>query len=120
MSTVRLADRSPSRVTSRPRSALDVFWGRLDSLLPFEYVAILPALIATLAVIVMPLIFSFGVSFYRYLLTDPRNIYFNGLANYEQAFNDPSFFNSLKTTLIFAVGTVASFTKSTRSTREAI
>ncbi len=107
MSTVRLADRSPSRVRARPRSALDVFWGRLDALMPFEYVAVLPALLATLAVIVLPLIFSFGVSFYHYLLTDPRNIYFAGLANYAQAFNDPSFFRSLWTTLIFAGGTVA-------------
>src|SRR6266536_2202935 len=63
MSTVRLADRSPSRVRARPRSALDVFWGRLDALMPFVYVAVLPALLATLAVIVLPLIFSFGVSF---------------------------------------------------------
>ncbi len=105
MSTI--VDRSPSRVRARPRSALDVVWGRLDALMPFEYVAVLPALLATLAVIVLPLIFSFGVSFYHYLLTDPRNIYFAGLANYAQAFNDPSFFRSLWTTLIFAGGTVA-------------
>lgn len=105
MSTI--ADHSSSRVGARPRSALDAAWARLDALLPFEYAAILPALLATLAVIVLPLIFSFVVSFYRYLLTDPRNIYFVGLANYAQAFSDPSFFNSLRTTLIFAVGTVA-------------
>jgi multiple sugar transport system permease protein len=107
MSTVRLADRPPTGADARPRSALDALWGRLDALLPFEYVAVLPALLATLAVIILPLLFSFVVSFYRYLLTDPRNIYFNGLANYVQAFNDPSFFRSLWTTLIFAGGTVA-------------
>jgi len=51
MSTI--VDHSPSRVRARPRSALDAFWGRLDALLPFEYVAVLPALIATLAVIIL-------------------------------------------------------------------
>jgi multiple sugar transport system permease protein len=102
-----VADQSSAPPGSRPRSALDAFWGRLNALVPFEYVAVLPALIATLAVIVLPLLFSLIVSFYRYLLTDPRNIYFNGLANYVQAFNDPSFFHSIWTTLIFAVGTVA-------------
>jgi multiple sugar transport system permease protein len=107
MSTVRLADRAPSGAGARPRSSRGTLWSRLDVLLPFEYVAVLPALLATLAVIILPLLFSLVVSFYRYLLTDPRNIYFNGLANYVQAFNDPSFFGSLRTTLVFAGGTVA-------------
>src|SRR5207248_4825544 len=55
-----------------------------------------------------PLLYSFGLSFYRYVLTDPRNIYFIGLANYAQALADPTFISSLQTTLIFGVGTVGS------------
>ena len=73
---------------------------------PFEVLCILPALIATLAVIVVPLLYSLGISFYRYILTDPANIRFVGFANYAQAFADPSFLSALKTTAIFTIGTV--------------
>ena len=75
--------------------------------LPFHYVAILPALIATVSVIVVPLAYSFGISFYHFVLTDPRNLRFDGLANYAHAFSDPSFVNSLRITLIYGVGTVS-------------
>jgi ABC-type sugar transport system permease subunit len=81
--------------------------GRIASALPFHYVAILPALIATVSVILIPLMYSFGVSFYHFVLTDPRNVRFDGLANYAHAFSDPSFVNSLRVTLVYALGTVA-------------
>jgi multiple sugar transport system permease protein len=82
------------------------FGDRLERLIPFEYVAILPALAATILVMLGPLVFSFGISLYRFILTDPRNIRFAGLDNYAQALRDPTFFSSLQTTLIFTVGTV--------------
>ena len=82
-------------------------WARLDAALPFEIVCILPALIATIVVIVVPLLYSLGISFYRYVLTDPQNFRFIGLANYAQAFSDSSFLSALRTTFIFTFGTVA-------------
>jgi multiple sugar transport system permease protein len=82
------------------------FGDRLERLIPFEYLAILPALAATIFVMLGPLVFSFGISLYRFILTDPRNIRFAGLDNYAQALRDPTFFSSLQTTLVFTVGTV--------------
>jgi multiple sugar transport system permease protein len=75
--------------------------------LPFHYAAILPALIATASVILIPLAYSFGISFYHFVLTDPRNVRFDAFANYLHAFADPSFLNSLRITAIYAIGTVA-------------
>ena len=69
---------------------------RLERAIPFQYLAILPALIATVLVMLGPLLYSFGLSFYRYVLTDPRNIYFIGLANYAQALADPTFISWLR------------------------
>jgi multiple sugar transport system permease protein len=74
--------------------------------IPFHYAALLPALIATLAVIIVPLFFSFGVSFYHYVLTEPRNIYFDGFVNFARALRDPTFADSLRTTAIYGVGSV--------------
>jgi len=82
------------------------FAQRAAGVIPFYYWAVLPALIATLAVVALPLIYSFGVTFYHYVLTDPRNIHFDGLTNYAHAFSDPTFRNSIGTTLIFGLGTV--------------
>ncbi|HLZ28575.1 MAG TPA: sugar ABC transporter permease [Chloroflexota bacterium] len=80
---------------------------RIGHLIPFYYWAVLPALAATLAVVVLPLMYSFGLSFWHYVLTDPRNVHFDGLANYAHALNDPTFRNSLGTTFVYGVGTVA-------------
>src|SRR6266545_7913562 len=80
---------------------------RFRASLPFHYVAILPALIATVSVILVPLAYSFGISFYHFVLTDPRNVRFDGLANYIHALSDPSFLNSLRVTFVYAFGTVA-------------
>jgi multiple sugar transport system permease protein len=93
LATVTRERRASGRARSRPS-------------LPFHYVAILPALLATASVILVPLAYSFGISFYHYVLTDPRNIRFDGLANYAHALSDPSFVNSLRVTAIYALGTV--------------
>jgi multiple sugar transport system permease protein len=85
----------------------DSLGARIGRVVPFHYWAVLPALIATLAVVVLPLIYSFGLSFWHYVLTDPRNVHFDGLANYAHAISDPTFRNSLGTTASYGVGTVA-------------
>ncbi|MCC6177507.1 MAG: sugar ABC transporter permease [Chloroflexi bacterium] len=103
MSSIDLAGRGASR---RPSQPAPTFLGRLEAFVPFPVLCILPALIATVAMIILPLLYSFGVGFYRYVLTDPRNIRFIGLANYVQAFNDPTFLSAIQTTAIFSIGTV--------------
>lgn len=103
MSTIDLARQGAPRPREQPSQSA---WSRLEALLPFEVLCILPALLATLAVIVVPLLYSLGISFYRYILTDPANIYFVGFANYAQAFRDPTFLSALRTTAIFTIGTV--------------
>jgi multiple sugar transport system permease protein len=104
MSTIDLASQGAPRPGDQVRQSA---WSRLEGLMPFEILCILPAFIATLAVIVVPLLYSLGISFYRYILTDPANIRFVGLANYAQAFSDPTFLSALRTTAIFTIGTVA-------------
>ncbi|MGI6285136.1 sugar ABC transporter permease [Neomoorella humiferrea] len=71
-------------------------------LLSFHYLAILPALVTTIVIIVIPLLYSLILSLYRYILTDPYNIRFIALGNYYQAFHNPSFINSIKVTFIYA------------------
>src|SRR5262245_50477151 len=104
MSLTRIAETDAVRSASQERTSLA---GRINAALPFEVLCILPALIATIVVIVLPLLYSLGISFYRYILTDPQNIRFVGFANYAQAFADSSFLSALRTTVIFTVGTVA-------------
>jgi multiple sugar transport system permease protein len=106
MSTIDIARQGAPRQRGPDTQARQSPWARLEALLPFEVLCILPAFIATVAVIVLPLLYSLGISFYRYVLTDPANIRFVGLANYAQAFADPTFLSALRTTAIFTIGTV--------------
>src|SRR3982751_2591965 len=76
---------------------------RAAQVVPFHYAAIAPALIATAAVILVPLAYSVGLSLYHFVLTDPRNVRFDGLANYMHAFSDPSFVGSLQPTAVYGV-----------------
>src|SRR5687767_9680204 len=107
MSTIDLAGHDAPRPRAPGARSRQSSRARLERAFPFEVLCILPALIATLAVIVVPLLYSLGISFYRYVLTDPANIRFVGLANYAQAFADPTFLSALRTTAIFTGGTVA-------------
>ncbi|MFN8522833.1 MAG: sugar ABC transporter permease [Chloroflexota bacterium] len=95
-----------SAARSGAGSPTDSLWDRIERLVPFEYLAIMPALIATTVVMLVPLAYSFGLSFWRYILTDPRNTRFIGLENYQQALSDSTFLASLQTTAVFTVGTV--------------
>ncbi len=66
-----------------------------------------PLLIFVAAIAVYPLLFSFGISLFKYRLTDPNQTKtFIGLANYLRAFSDPVVITSLKATILFVVGTV--------------
>ena len=62
-----------------------------------------PALLGTLIFIVLPVIFSFYLSFCSWdLLSDIR---FVGLENYKELLTSPSFFLIIKNTFVFAVST---------------
>jgi multiple sugar transport system permease protein len=67
----------------------------------------MPLFIFVAVIAIYPLAFSFIISFFKYRLTDPTQTKtFVGLANYLQAFRDPTVVNSLSTTLLFVGGTV--------------
>ncbi len=67
-----------------------------------------PLLIFVAAIAVYPLLFSLGISFFKYRLTDPNQTKtFIGLANYLRAFSDSMVIASLKATVTFVVGTVS-------------
>lgn len=64
---------------------------------------ILPALIGTFVFIIIPVIFSFGLSFVEWDLLNP--IKFVGLENYKKVFIDPLFVKILINTLVYAFTT---------------
>ncbi|NPV78317.1 MAG: sugar ABC transporter permease [Anaerolineae bacterium] len=66
-----------------------------------------PLLIFVVAVAIYPLFFSFRISLFDYRLTDPNQTQtFVGLKNYIRAFSDTVVIDSLKTTLVYVLGTV--------------
>lgn len=68
-----------------------------------SWVFIAPALIGTIIFIVIPVIFSFGLSFAKWDLINP--IRFVGLENYKIIFTEPLFFKILFNTVVFALST---------------
>ncbi len=66
-----------------------------------------PLLIFVVAVAIYPLFFSFRISLFDYRLTDPSQTQtFVGLKNYIRAFSDNVVLDSLKTTMVYVLGTV--------------
>ncbi len=69
---------------------------------------LLPLLVFVVAIAIYPLLFSLGISLFKYRLTDPNQLQtFVGLDNYVRAFRDPIVLTAIRVTLIFVVGTVA-------------
>lgn len=66
-------------------------------------VFILPALIGTLIFIIIPVVFSFGLSFVEWDLLNP--VKFVGLNNYTNIFSDPLFARILLNTFVYAIST---------------
>jgi multiple sugar transport system permease protein len=68
---------------------------------------LVPMFVFVVAIAIYPLLFSLGISFFEYRLTDPDQIKtFIGLSNYIKAFNDPVILESFQSTFIFVIGTV--------------
>lgn len=64
---------------------------------------ILPALLGTVIFIIIPVVFSFGLSFVDWnLINKPQ---FVGLKNYAAVFSDPIFLKILLNTLVYAIST---------------
>ncbi len=73
----------------------------------WPYLLVAPAVLIILCVVFIPVINAILMSFQNYDLRRPKEIAFNGLANYVEAFSDPLFWNALWRTLawvIFGVG----------------
>jgi len=64
---------------------------------------ILPALVGTIVFIIIPVICSFGLSFYKWDLLNPMQ--FVGIDNYITIFNDKLFYKILINTIVFAFAT---------------
>ncbi|MFA7659202.1 MAG: sugar ABC transporter permease [Candidatus Gastranaerophilaceae bacterium] len=67
------------------------------------WVFILPALLGTFVFIIIPVIFSFGLSFMHWDLINKAQ--FVGLSNYKDIFTDPLFGKILLNTFVFAIST---------------
>ena len=68
---------------------------------------VLPSILTLVAVIAIPLVFSFVVSFFAYTFVNPTFSFFMGFENYKNAFSDPYFWHSLMVTLKFVVFVVS-------------
>ena len=67
------------------------------------FIFILPAVLGTLIFIVIPVIFSFSLSFINWDLLSPMS--FAGLNNYREVLTDSSFLQVLINTFVFAIST---------------
>jgi fructooligosaccharide transport system permease protein len=67
------------------------------------YVFSLPATLLLIAFLVVPIIYTFYYSVYKYQVMRPDDISFIGLENYTKLFSDSDFWQALKNTLYFTV-----------------
>jgi multiple sugar transport system permease protein len=74
-------------------------------LTPFWF--LLPALIVTAAVVVIPVVQTIALSFTNYVIFEPDNLRFTGLANFAAILHDEVFWISLWHSAIWIIGVVA-------------
>src|SRR5690606_40367277 len=80
-------------------------WRRRWRMYRDAYLLIAPAWIIFSAFLIVPIITTIYLSFFKYGLTNP-NIQFIGLQNYQQHLNDPVFWRALRNNAIFLVGSL--------------
>lgn len=68
----------------------------------FPYFLIIPAIVTILLIVIYPLAYSLGLSFFYYNPAQSLKANFIGLRNYVSIFTDELFMSALKITLIFA------------------
>ncbi|MCL6591503.1 MAG: sugar ABC transporter permease [Firmicutes bacterium] len=90
-----------ARITQRVRS----FQRRLNRLSEqsFAYLLLSPTIIILVLLGVFPVLYSFGLSFFKYRLNVARPPVFVGLANYGRMLTDPDFWSSIVKALYFTV-----------------
>lgn len=88
---------------TRPRSRFHLSSQRGQDILT-AYLCLAPWLIGFLGLILGPMLFSLGLSFYESDLLTQN--YFVGLKNYQELFSDPLFWQSIKITAIYAFSSV--------------
>lgn len=80
------------------------FWINLsNSQTSAAWIFVFPALLGMLIFIIIPIFFSFGLSFAKWDLLNP--IQFVGLDNYKEIFTEPLFCKILLNTVVFALAT---------------
>lgn len=80
------------------------FWVNLsNSQTSAAWIFVFPALLGMLIFIIIPIFFSFGLSFAKWDLLNP--IQFVGLDNYKEIFTEPLFGKILLNTVVFALAT---------------
>lgn len=80
------------------------FWINLsNSQTSAAWIFVFPALLGMLIFIIIPIFFSFGLSFAKWDLLNP--IHFVGLDNYKEIFTEPLFGKILLNTVVFALAT---------------
>lgn len=68
---------------------------------------ILPAVLGLVAVSAYPVIQTILWSFQHYILTDPQNVYFNGLRNFQRLVNREAFWTAFRFSILYTVLAVA-------------
>lgn len=72
----------------------------------WPYLLVAPAVLIILCVVFIPVINAISMSFHNYDLRRPKEIAFNGVANYAKAFGDPLFWGALWRTIVWVVAGV--------------
>jgi ABC-type sugar transport system permease subunit len=90
---------APRRMTTAVGRARSHVPAVPDRWLPFLF--LVPSLLALVAIMAYPLVYSFWLSLYRYNLINPRR--YVGLQNYRRIWQDDQVWNSLRVTFEFAI-----------------
>ena len=72
----------------------------------YPYSLLTPALLITVTIIFVPMLYTFGLSLFNYIIWKPNEIAFTGLSNYRAAFGDEIFWISLRNTAVWIVGVI--------------
>jgi len=72
----------------------------------YPYSLLTPALIITVAIIFVPMLYTVGLSFFNYIIWKPNDVKFIFLGNYRTALGDEIFWISVKNTIYWIVGVI--------------
>lgn len=73
----------------------------------YPYTLLTPALVITVAVIFVPMLYTFGLSFFNYIIWKPNDVAFIGLRNYAEALTDDVFWIAVRNTATWIIGVIS-------------